>query len=236
MNKKTILGFVGAASLALSLSVAAPVLAADTTDPSQSTTTDTSKNTSATSTTNPANSQDTAKTPTTDPTKPADGKDTSKTPSTGTETPKESSKPSNDTSKALSLMGKYAKLTKNSYIYNKDGKRVKKAKLKKGTVILVSGLASPKGKTLIGINNKKNQYINVKNVKLFKAVQYKVKKKSYVYNSKGARKANLYVKKGKTVVVIKAKKIRGKKYVAITDKYYIRWANLDSKSAKIISE
>lgn len=228
MNKKTIISFVSVASLALSLSAAVPVLAADTTAPSQSTTTTTPK---AGSTTNSANGQDTAKTS-------AGSNETSKTSSTETETPKKTNKSINsaDLNKAVSLNGKYAKLTKNSFIYNKNGKRTKKTKLRKGTVVLVSGLVTSNNKVLIGVNNKKNQYISVKNVKLFKAVQYKVKKKSYVYNSKGVRKANLYVKKGKTVVVIKAKKIRGKKYVAITEKYYIRWANLDHKSAKILAE
>ena len=253
MNKKTILGLVGAASLSLSLSAAAPVLAAETNQPVPTANSDSSKGTSTTTPTTPTSGdqtkpttgQDTAKTPTTgDQTKPTTGQDTAKTPTTGdqtkpaagNDTSKKPSKNTADSSKALSLMGKYAKLTRNSYVYDKDGKRVKNSKLKKGTIILVSGLASPNGKSLIGFNNKKNQYISVRNVKLFKAVQYKVKKKSYVYNSKGVRKANVYVKKGKTVMVISAKKIHGKKYVQITDKYYIRWENLNHKSSKIIAQ
>lgn len=253
MNKKTILGLVGAASLSLSLSAAAPVLAAET-NPTQPVTTSSQPSKDA-STTTPApttgdqnkpstTSQDPAKTPSTDQNKPADSQDTSKTPAkgdqskpaTGNETSKKPSKSTSDSAKALSLMGKYAKLTRNSYVYDKNGKRVKNSKLKKGTIILVSGFASPKGKTLIGFNNKKNQYINVRNVKLFKAVQYKVKKKSYVYNSKGVRQPNLYVKKGKTILAISTKKLHGKKCVQITDKYFIKWANLDQKSGKVIAE
>lgn len=236
MNKKTILGLVGAASLSLSLSAAAPVLAAET-NPTQPVTTSSQPSKEA-STTTPASttSQDPAKTSSTDQTKPADSQDTSKTPATGNETSKKPSKSTSDSAKALSLMGKYAKLTRNSYVYDKNGKRVKNSKLKKGTIILVSGFASPKGKTLIGFNNKKNQYINVRNVKLFKAVQYKVKKKSYVYNSKGVRQPNLYVKKGKTILAISTKKLHGKKCVQITDKYFIKWANLDQKSGKVIAE
>ena len=253
MNKKTILGLVGAASLSLSLSAAAPVLAAETsnsTSQSATTSTGTSTGTSTSTTTTgdqtkPTTGQDTTKTPTTgDQTKPADNQDASKTPTTGNQTKpatgndtsKKPSKNSADSSKALSLMGKYAKLTRNSYVYDKNGKRVKNSKLKKGTIILVSGLANPKGKSLIAFNNKKNQYISVRNVKLFKAAQYKVKKKSYVYNSKGIRKANVYVKKGKTVMVINTKKIHGKKYVQITDTYFIRWANLDHKSGKVLAQ
>lgn len=246
MNKKTILGLVGAASLSLSLSAAAPVLAAETnqTQPVTTTSSQPSKDASTTTTapttgdqTKPSTtSQDPAKTPSTDQNKPADSQDTSKTPATGNETSKKPSKSTSDSAKALSLINKYAKLTRNSYVYDKNGKRVKNSKLKKGTIIFVSGLASPKGKTLIGFNNKKNQYINVRNVKLFKAVQYKVKKKSYVYNSKGVRQPNLYVKKGKTILAISTKKLHGKKCVQITDKYFIKWANLDQKSGKVIAE
>ena len=235
MNKKTILGLVGAASLSLSLSAAAPVLAAETSN---------STSQSATTSTGTSTGTSTSTTTTGDQTKPADNQDASKTPktgnqtkpATGNDTSKKPSKNSADSSKALSLMGKYAKLTRNSYVYDKNGKRVKNSKLKKGTIILVSGLANPKGKSLIAFNNKKNQYISVRNVKLFKAAQYKVKKKSYVYNSKGIRKANVYVKKGKTVMVINTKKIHGKKYVQITDTYFIRWANLDHKSGKVLAQ
>ena len=162
MNKKTLFSLVGAASIAVSLSATAPVLAAETTNPNPTSTT--------------TNTPSTGQTGTTDTTKPTDNAGTSKEP-----TP---SKPINtaDLNKAMSLNAKYAKLTRNSYVYDAKGKRVKNAKLKKGTIIFVSGLTTPDGQVLIGYNNKKGRYIKVNNVVLFKAVQYKVKKNAYVYN------------------------------------------------------
>lgn len=215
MNKKTLFSLVGAASIAVSLSATAPVLAAETTNPNPPSTT--------------TNTPSTGQTGTTDTTKPTDNAGTSKEP-----TP---SKPINtaDLNKAMSLNAKYAKLTRNSYVYDAKGKRVKNAKLKKGTIIFVSGLTTPDGQVLIGYNNKKGRYIKVNNVVLFKAVQYKVKKNAYVYNSKGKRNTRVYVPKGKTITVFKTKKINDIKYVAFSNSQYIKWSVLDHKSGKVIS-
>ena len=215
MNKKTLFSLVGAASIAVSLSATAPVLAAETTNPNPTSTT--------------TNTPSTGQTGTTDTTKPTDNAGTSKEP-----TP---SKPINtaDLNKAMSLKEKYAKLTRNSYVYDAKGKRVKNAKLKKGTIIFVSGLTTPDGQVLIGYNNKKGRYIKVNNVVLFKAVQYKVKKNAYVYNSKGKRNTRVYVPKGKTITVFKTKKINDIKYVAFSNSQYIKWSVLDHKSGKVIS-
>lgn len=215
MNKKTLFSLVGAASIAFSLSATAPVLAAETTNPNPTSTT--------------TNTPSTGQTGTTDTTKPTDNAGTSKEP-----TP---SKPINtaDLNKAMSLNAKYAKLTRNSYVYDAKGKRVKNAKLKKGTIIFVSGLTTPDGQVLIGYNNKKGRYIKVNNVVLFKAVQYKVKKNAYVYNSKGKRNTRVYVPKGKTITVFKTKKINDIKYVAFSNSQYIKWSVLDHKSGKVIS-
>lgn len=215
MNKKTLFSLVGAASIAVSLSATAPVLAAETTNPNPPSTT--------------TNTPSTGQTGTTDTTKPTDNAGTSKEP-----TP---SKPINtaDLNKAISLNAKYAKLTRNSYVYDAKGKRVKNAKLKKGTIIFVSELTTPDGQVLIGYNNKKGRYIKVNNVVLFKAVQYKVKKNAYVYNSKGKRNTRVYVPKGKTITVFKTKKINDIKYVAFSNSQYIKWSVLDHKSGKVIS-
>ena len=215
MNKKTLFSLVGAVSIAVSLSATAPVLAAETTNPNPTSTT--------------TNTPSTGQTGTTDITKPTDNAGTSKEP-----TP---SKPINtaDLNKAMSLNAKYAKLTRNSYVYDAKGKRVKNAKLKKGTIIFVSGLTTPDGQVLIGYNNKKGRYIKVNNVVLFKAVQYKVKKNAYVYNSKGKRNTRVYVPKGKTITVFKTKKINDIKYVAFSNSQYIKWSVLDHKSGKVIS-
>ena len=260
MNKKTLFSLVGAASIAVSLSATAPVLAAETTNPNPtSTTTNNTADQKGTTTNTPSTGQtsttDTSKTPTTGQTgttdtskTPATGTtDTSKTPATGTTNPSgntsttkpSTSKPINsaDLNKALSLSGKgkYAKLTRNSYVYDAKGKRIKNAKLKKGTIIAVNGVITPDNQVLIGYNNEKGKYIKVNNVELFKAVQYKVKKNAYVYDSKGKQNMRVYLPKGKKVTVFKTKKIKGVKYVAVSDSLYIKWSVLDHKSGKVVS-
>ena len=240
MNKKTLFSLVGAASIAVSLSATAPVLAAETTNPNTTSTT-TNTDQKDTTTTTPSAGQtgttDTSKTSTTGQTGTTD---TSKTPATGaTDTTKPTtSKPINtaDLNKALSLSGKgkYAKLTRNSYVYDAKGKRIKNAKLKKGTIIAVNGVITPDNQVLIGYN-KKGKYIKVNNVELFKAVQYKVKKNAYVYDSKGKQNMRVYLPKGKKVTVFRTKKIKGVKYVAVSDSLYIKWSVLDHKSGKVVS-
>ncbi|WP_278955388.1 SLAP domain-containing protein [Lactobacillus apis] len=242
MNKKTLFSLVGAASIAVSLSATAPVLAAETTNPNTTSTTTNNTDQKDTTTTTPSAGQtgttDTSKTSTTGQTGTTD---TSKTPATGTTdtTKPTTSKPINtaDLNKALSLSGKgkYAKLTRNSYVYDAKGKRIKNAKLKKGTIIAVNGVITPDNQVLIGYNNEKGKYIKVNNVELFKAVQYKVKKNAYVYDSKGKQNMRVYLPKGKKVTVFKTKKIKGVKYVAVSDSLYIKWSVLDHKSGKVVS-
>ena len=227
MNKKTLFSLVGAASIAVSLSATAPVLAAETTNPNTTSTTNNTDQKDTTTTTPSAGQTGTT--------------DTSKTSTTGqtgtTDTTKPTtSKPINtaDLNKAMNLNGKLAKLTKNSYVYDANGKRIKNAKLKKGTIIPVSGVTTPDNKVLIGYN-KKGKYIKVNNVELFKAVQYKVKKNAYVYDSKGKQNMRVYLPKGKKVTVFRTKKIKGVKYVAVSDSLYIKWSVLDHKSGKVVS-
>lgn len=238
MNKKTLFSLVGVASIAVSLSATAPVLAAETTNPNTTSTTTNTDQKDTTTTTPSAGQTGTTDTSKTSTTGQSGTTDTSKTPATGTTdtTKPTTSKPINtaDLNKAMNLNGKLAKLTKNSYVYDAKGKRIKNAKLKKGTIIPVSGVTTPDNKVLIGYN-KKGKYIKVNNVELFKAVQYKVKKNAYVYDSKGKQNMRVYLPKGKKVTVFRTKKIKGVKYVAVSDSLYIKWSVLDHKSGKVVS-
>ena len=238
MNKKTLFSLVGAASIAVSLSATAPVLAAETTNPNTTSTTTNTDQKDTTTTTPSAGQTGTTDTSKTSTTGQSGTTDTSKTPATGTTdtTKPTTSKPINtaDLNKAMNLNGKLAKLTKNSYVYDAKGKRIKNAKLKKGTIIPVSGVTTPDNKVLIGYN-KKGKYIKVNNVELFKAVQYKVKKNAYVYDGKGKQNMRVYLPKGKKVTVFRTKKIKGVKYVAVSDSLYIKWSVLDHKSGKVVS-
>lgn len=232
MKKKMILSLIGVTTISLGLSTAAPVLAAETGTQS---TTETGK--TSNSTNKPEGEQS----------KTSGATDTSKTP-TETKPNNDNKKPAankkgSNIGKALPLINKYVKLTKNSYVYNKKGKRIRNLKLKKGTVVLITGFTNVKNKDLLSYvdsnKSKKNRYVKMNNVKYFKAVQYKLKKKGFVYNAKGEvrRSPNggrYYIKKGKIVTVFKIKKIKGVKFVGLDDNVYIKWSALDPKSYHVV--
>lgn len=209
MKKKVMLSITSAAAIVLSLNAVTPILADTTSTPANSTTA--------------ANDQ----------TKPST--DDSQSPNTGNNNTGSQTINTADLNKAISLRNKYAKLTKTSYVYNGKGERVKNEKLKKGTVVAVGTITTTNGKVLIGYNGKKNRYISVKNVELFKAVQYKLKTNAYVYDLNGQRNNRFYIKKGAKVIVTKTKKINGVKYVVVNGNYLIKWSALDKKSAKVLS-
>ncbi|RMC40028.1 MULTISPECIES: SLAP domain-containing protein [unclassified Lactobacillus] len=216
MNKKILISFVGTASALIGLSASIPVSAAEANSPVVSKTELEASNSS--------------KTPVSD----ANKTDNSSN-KTATETPKSPEKPNGNTN-AISLMGKTVRLTRNSYVYDKHGKRVKNKKLKKGLIVGISSFTTVNGKPLIGFNNKENQFIKPANVKILKAVRYRVKRNAFVYNAKGVRDPRYYVKKGKKVVVFSTKKVKGIKLVGISEKQFIKWADLDSKSAEVLAE
>ncbi|WEV50374.1 SLAP domain-containing protein [Lactobacillus sp. ESL0731] len=218
MKKKLLLGLVCAASLSLGFNITQVGAA----------TTDQAATQPATTATDNSNQQPAATTGTTDANQPA----TSDKPA--------ADKPNNGTSNgnsaiAVSYLGKNVKLKRNSYVYNKSGKRVKKRALKKNTIVTITGMVTVKGKSLLQINNKKNQYINANNVKSFKVASYKAKRSAFIYNSKGKR-TNSYYKKGTRVPVIKTKKINGTKYVGVSETGYVKWSDLNHKSWKIVNQ
>lgn len=149
-------------------------------------------------------------------------------------------KPITNDTNSLTLLNRYVKVTKNSEIYNQDIKKIKNKKLKKGTVVYINGFNNRKGKDylsfIINAKNKKKQYILATNVVPFKAVSYKVKRNARIYNSKGVINQKYYVPKGRKVIVLATKEIKKTKFVAISETQYIKWADLDVKSAKIIAQ
>lgn len=235
MKKRLLLSIVGVASLTIGLSTSRPVLAADTTaaSSSQNQTTASSTNT-AEGNTNTSTNTDQNQTDTT-----GDKNNTS----SSSDTNKEPNKNTANTSNAFKYVGKTVKLKKNAYVYNNKGKRIKNKKLKKGTILSVIGLKTVKNKSYLQISvngkkSKKDEYIKPGNVKLFKVASYKVKRNAKVYNSKGKLlvKGNKYsyVKKGKTVFVFSVKKVKGKKFVGISDTEFLKWSDLVHKTGKAV--
>ena len=235
MKKRLLLSIVGVASLTIGLSTSRPVLAADTTaaSSSQNQTTASSTNT-AEGNTNTSTNIDQNQTNTTG------DKNNTSSPS---DTNKEPNKNTTNNNNAVKYVGKTVKLKKNAYVYNNKGKRIKNKKLKKGTILSIIGLKTVKNKSYLQISvngkkSKKDEYIKPSNVKLFKVASYKVKRNAKVYNSKGKLlvKGNKYsyVKKGKTVYVFSVKKVKGKKFVGISDTEFLKWSDLVHKTGKAV--
>lgn len=233
MKKRLLLSIVGVASLTIGLSTSRPVLAADTAaaSSSQNQTTASSTNTAEGNTSTNTDQNQTNK---------AGDKNNTSSPS---DTSKEPNKNTANTSNAFKYVGKTVKLKKNAYVYNNKGKRIKNKKLKKGTILSVIGFTTVKNKSYLQISvngkkSKKQEYIKPGNVKLFKVASYKVKRNAKVYNSKGKLlvKGNKYsyVKKGKTVYVFSVKKVKGKKFVGISDTEFLKWSDLVHKTGKAV--
>ncbi|AIS09307.1 Cell separation protein [Lactobacillus sp. wkB8] len=235
MKKRLLLSIVGVASLTIGLSTSRPVLAADTAaaSSSQNQTTASSTNT-AEGNTNTSTNTDQNQTNTTG------DKNNTSSPS---DTNKEPNKNTTNNNNAFKYVGKTVKLKKNAYVYDNKGKRIKNKKLKKGTILSIIGLNTVKNKSYLQISvngkkSKKDEYIKPGNVKLFKVASYKVKRNAKVYNSKGKLlvKGNKYsyVKKGKTVFVFSVKKVKGKKFVGISDTEFLKWSDLVHKTGKAV--
>ncbi|AWN33535.1 MULTISPECIES: SLAP domain-containing protein [Lactobacillus] len=235
MKKRLLLSIVGVASLTIGLSTSRPVLAADTTaaSSSQNQTTVSSTNTAEGSTNTSTNTNQNQ-------TNKAGDKNNTSSPS---DTNKELNKNTTNNNNAFKYVGKTVKLKKNAYVYNNKGKRIKNKKLKKGTILSVIGFTTVKNKSYLQISvngkkSKKQEYIKPGNVKLFKVASYKVKRNAKVYNSKGKLlvKGNnySYVKKGKTVYVFSVKKVKGKKFVGISDTEFLKWSDLVHKTGKAV--
>ncbi len=239
MKKKLLLSIVGVASLTLGLSVTKPVLAADT---PAATTNQSQTNTTTSNTTN----GDSNTSNTTDQSKTNNGQsnttNSTNNPATA-DTDKKPKKNNTNSNNAIKYLGKTVKLKRNAYIFDSKGKRIKNKKLKKGTILSITGFTTVKNKSYLQISlngkkTKKKEYVKPGNVKLFKVASYKVKRNAKVYNSKGKLlvKGNKYsyIKKGATVFVYSTKKVKGKKLVGISETQFLKWSDLVHKTGKAV--
>ena len=239
MKKKLLLSVAGVASLILGLSVTKPVLAADT---PAATTNQSQTNTTTSNTTN----GDSNTSNTTDQSKTNNGQsnttNSTNNPATA-DTDKKPKKNNTNSNNAIKYLGKTVKLKRNAYIFDSKGKRIKNKKLKKGTILSITGFTTVKNKSYLQISlngkkTKKKEYVKPGNVKLFKVASYKVKRNAKVYNSKGKLlvKGNKYsyIKKGATVFVYSTKKVKGKKLVGISETQFLKWSDLVHKTGKAV--
>ncbi|MGO3619080.1 MAG: SLAP domain-containing protein [Lactobacillus helveticus] len=119
------------------------------------------------------------------------------------------------------------KLIHNAYVYDENGKRIKKyegkAKLTKGTEIDVYGTMTIKGKKYYQLDEEGTAFVKAGNID--KPTIITLKKNAYIYNGKGKTKKKL-VKKGKTVKTTEARYIGTKLYYKIGDDQFVKAANV----------
>ena len=134
-----------------------------------------------------------------------------------------SNKPSTDESEDSTS----TKLIHNAYVYDVNGKRIKKyegkSKLTKGTEIDTYGTVNIKGKKYYQLDKEGTAFVKAGNVD--RPTTIILKKNAYIYNSEGKTKKKL-VKKGKTVKTTEAKYIGTKLYYKIGDDQFVKAANV----------
>lgn len=134
-----------------------------------------------------------------------------------------SNKPSTDKSEDSTS----TKLIHNAYVYDVNGKRIKKyegkSKLTKGTEIDTYGTVNIKGKKYYQLDEEGTAFVKAGNVD--RPTTITLKKNAYIYNSEGKTKKKL-VKKGKTVKTTEAKYIGTKLYYKIGDDQFVKAANV----------
>ena len=134
-----------------------------------------------------------------------------------------SNKPSTDESENSTS----TKLIHNAYVYDVNGKRIKKyegkSKLTKGTEIDTYGTVNIKGKKYYQLDEEGTAFVKAGNVD--RPTTITLKKNAYIYNGEGKTKKKL-VKKGKTVKTTEAKYIGTKLYYKIGDDQFVKAANV----------
>ena len=134
-----------------------------------------------------------------------------------------SNKPSTDESEDSTS----TKLIHNAYVYDVNGKRIKKyegkSKLTKGTEIDTYGTVNIKGKKYYQLDKEGTAFVKAGNVD--RPTTITLKKNAYIYSSEGKTKKKL-VKKGKTVKTTEAKYIGTKLYYKIGDDQFVKAANV----------
>ena len=128
------------------------------------------------------------------------------------------------------------KLIHNSYVYDQNGKRIKKyngkAKLTKGTTVDSYGTDTINGKDYYQLNAEGTAFVKASNVDSSKSVTITLKKNAYVYDGNGDTEKKT-VKKGKKVRATEARYIGTKLYYKIGDDQFVKAANVGKVSGKL---
>lgn len=128
------------------------------------------------------------------------------------------------------------KLIHNAYVYDQNGKRIKKyngkTKLTKGTTVNTYGTDTIKGKDYYQLNVAGTAFVKASNVDSTSSVTITMKKNAYIYDGNGDTEKKT-VKKGKKVKATEARYIGTKLYYKIGDDQFVKAANVGKVSSKL---
>lgn len=145
-------------------------------------------------------------------------------------------KPSKKDPEASDMDAVKVKLIHNSYVYDQNGKRIKKyngkAKLTKGTTVDSYGTDTINGKDYYQLNAEGTAFVKASNVDSSKSATITLKKNAYVYDGNGDTEKKT-VKKGKKVRATEARYIGTKLYYKIGDDQFVKAANVGKVSGKL---
>lgn len=129
-----------------------------------------------------------------------------------------------------------AKLIHNAYVYDQNGKRIKKyngkTKLTKGTTVNTYGTDTINGKDYYQLNAAGTAFVKASNVDSASSVTITMKKNAYIYDGNGDTEKKT-VKKGKKVKATEARYIGTKLYYKIGDDQFVKAANVGKVSSKL---
>lgn len=129
-----------------------------------------------------------------------------------------------------------AKLIHNAYVYDQNGKRIKKyngkTKLTKGTTVNTYGTDTINGKDYYQLNAAGTAFVKASNVDSTSSVTITMKKNAYIYDGNGDTEKKT-VKKGKKVKATEARYIGTKLYYKIGDDQFVKAANVGKASSKL---
>lgn len=128
------------------------------------------------------------------------------------------------------------KLIHNAYVYDQNGKRIKKyngkTKLTKGTTVNTYGTDTINGKDYYQLNAAGTAFVKASNVDSISSVTITMKKNAYIYDGNGDTEKKT-VKKGKKVKATEARYIGTKLYYKIGDDQFVKAANVGKVSSKL---
>ena len=128
------------------------------------------------------------------------------------------------------------KLIHNAYVYDQNGKRIKKyngkTKLTKGTTVNTYGTDTINGKDYYQLNAAGTAFVKASNVDSTSSVTITMKKNAYIYDGNGDTEKKT-VKKGKKVKATEARYIGTKLYYKIGDDQFVKAANVGKVSSKL---